>query len=70
MHIDHQLRERAKKAVEKKGAIGPDVNPPGEERKYQVHMNAINIEKLILPQEGKSVEDTIRRDLAEKAGMS
>jgi len=26
MHIDHQLRERAKKAVEKKGAIGPDVN--------------------------------------------
>ena len=26
MHIDDQLRERAKKAIEKKGAIGPDVN--------------------------------------------
>ena len=46
--------------------IGPDVNDPGnKERKYQVHMNAINIKDLILPQEGTSVEDTIRRDLAE-----
>lgn len=45
--------------------VGPDVNPPHAERKYQVHMNAINLKSLILPQEGTSVEDTIRRDLNE-----
>ena len=45
--------------------VGPDVNPPHAERKYQIHLNAINLQKLILPREGTSVEDTIRRDVAE-----